>query len=90
MSELKDINLIINNELNKKGRIGNINNLGARSNTYSVALGMLLYFNNKLLLRNKDFTSLSEEEINMMCDDASEEGSTNTLISRVVGYFFDN
>ena len=90
LSELKDINLIINNELNKKGRIGNINNLGARSNTYSVALGMLLYFNNKLLLRNKDFTSLSEEEINKMCDDASEEGSTNTLISRVVGYFFDN
>ena len=90
LSELKDINLIINNELNKKGRIGNINNLGARSNTYSVALGMLLYFNNKLLLRNKDFTSLSEEEINKMCDDASEQGSTNTLISRVVGYFFDN
>ena len=67
LSEIKDINLLINNVFNKNGKIGKINNLGARDNSYSVALGMLKYFNSKLLLRNREFSSLTEEEIDAMC-----------------------
>ena len=90
LSEIKDINLLINNEFNKKGKIGKINNLGARDNSYSVALGMLKYFNSKLLLRNREFSSLTEEEIDAMCTISEKNTSKNSLISRVVGYFFDD
>ena len=90
LSEMKDINLLINNEINKTGRIGQINDLGARDNCYSVALGMLKYFNEKLILRNRDFTSLSEEEIYQMCLVDSGDNGTNSFISLVASYFFDN
>ena len=90
LSEIKDINLLINNVFNKNGKIGKINNLGARDNSYSVALGMLKYFNGKLMLRNKDFTSFSEEEIDAMCTVNEKDTSKNSLISKVVGYFFDD
>lgn len=90
LSEIKDINILINNEFNKNGKIGKINNLGARNNTYSVALGMLKYFNEKLILRNKEFSSLNEEEIDTMCSISIKETGKNTLISKVVGYFFDD
>ena len=90
LSEIKDINLLINNVFNKNGKIGKINNLGARDNSYSVALGMLKYFNSKLLLRNREFSSLTEEEIDEMCTISEKNTSKNSLISRVVGYFFDD
>ena len=90
LSEIKDINLLINNVFNKNGKIGKINNLGARDNSYSVALGMLKYFNSKLLLRNREFSSLTEEEIDAMCTISEKNTSTSSLISRVVGYFFDD
>ena len=90
LSEIKDINLLINNVFNKNGKIGKINNLGARDNSYSVALGMLKYFNGKLMLRNKDFTSFSEEEIDAMCTVNEKDTSKNSLIYKVVGYFFDD
>ena len=90
LSEIKDINLLINNIFNKNGKIGKINNLGARDNSYSVALGMLKYFNSKLLLRNREFSSLTEEEIDAMCTISEKNTSKNSLISRVVGYFFDD
>ena len=90
LSEIKDINLLINNVFNKNGKIGKINNLGARDNSYSVALGMLKYFNSKLLLRNREFSSLTEEEVDAMCTISEKNTSKNSLISRVVGYFFDD
>lgn len=90
LSEIKDINLLINNVFNKNGKIGKINNLGARDNSYSVALGMLKYFNSKLLLRNREFSSLTEEEIDAMCTISEKNTSKSSLISRVVGYFFDD
>lgn len=90
LSEIKDTNLLINNVFNKNGKIGKINNLGARDNSYSVALGMLKYFNSKLLLRNREFSSLTEEEIDAMCTISEKNTSKNSLISRVVGYFFDD
>lgn len=90
LSEIKDINLLINKTFNKNGKIGKINNLGARDNSYSVALGMLKYFNSKLLLRNKEFSSLSEDEIDAMCTISEKNTSKNSLISKVVGYFFDD
>ena len=90
LSEIKDINLLINNVFNKNGKIGKINNLGARDNSYSVALGMLKYFNSKLLLRNREFSSLTEEEIDAMCTISEKNTSKNSLIYRVVGYFFDD
>lgn len=90
LSELKDINLLINSEFNKTGRIGKINNLGARNNIYSVSLGMLKYFNDKLMIRNKEFTSLSEDEIYQMCLVDTSDNNGSSFMSRVVGYFFDN
>ena len=51
---------------------------------------MLKYFNSKLLLRNREFSSLTEEEIDAMCTISEKNTSKNSLISRVVGYFFDD
>ncbi len=90
LSELKDISHIIN-RLFKNAHIGKINDIGARDNSYSVALGCLKYFNYKLSLREKDFGMLSDDEIElMMSNDSKLTIAKNTIIGKVFNYFFDN
>ena len=78
-------------KLRAKGRIGKINNVGARDNAYSVSLGMLTYFNSKLVLRNKDYSTISESDLNDLCSHNSKVGiASDSILGKVFSYFFDN
>lgn len=91
LTKIKDFNLLLNYEFNDKVKIGNINNIGARDNSYSVAIGILHYFNDKLSLRNKDYSTISESDIENMCNNDSRlEVASDSILGKVFGYFFDN
>ena len=91
LSEIRDLSIPVNNIFATKGRIGKINNVGARDNAYSVSLGMLTYFNSKLVLRNKDYSTISESDLNDLCSHNSKVGiASDSILGKVFSYFFDN
>ena len=70
--------------------IGNITIMGIRNNKYSVALGNILCFVNKLNLKGVKATMVekqSGEEIGVPSKN-SVSISTESMISKVFGYFF--
>ena len=90
-TELPDFQLAIDTEL-ENGKIKKIKTVGIRSNEYSVASGALKYFNEKLILRGKDFSMLTEE---MQRDLVSSKKrilnfSEDSVLGKVFGYFFEN
>lgn len=91
LTEMKDFSLALNVVFGKKGKKGNINIIGARENYYSVAIGMLKYFNEKLSLRNKDYSSVTAEDIESMMNVGNKSAvASDSIIGKVFSYFFDN
>lgn len=91
LTEIKEFPIEIASIYGDNIKIGNINRIGARHNKYSIAIGMLLYFNDKLNLRNKEYTMISENDIEVMCNgEAKAIVATDSILGKVFGCFFDN
>ena len=91
LAELKEFVVPVNSVFGEKARIGKINEIGVRDSSYSVAIGMLKFFNSKLLLRGKNYTMVSDEDIESMCENSNKSSiNGDSLIGKVVSYFFDN
>lgn len=91
LSEIKGIEEIVNGIFKSKGKIGDINTIGIRNNSYSVAIGMLKYFYEKLVLRNKEYSFVDDNDIELMCSNNSKMLLANdSIIGKVFSYFFDN
>ena len=75
----------------KNHHVGEVTEIGARNNKYSTALGLIKYYDNKLKLRNKDFsiyTIEEQEELSGMHKKINI--SDNSILGKLFGYFFDN
>jgi len=64
-------------------RVGNIKLLGVRNNKYSSAVGNIIFFINKLKLRNIDYTMIEEEQ-----EYETEKSGIDSMLGKVFGYFF--
>ncbi len=91
MTELKDFNIILEQELGQIAKIGEVKEIGIRNNKFSTSAGLIKYYNSRLKLRNVEFSifDLNEQE------DLGEihrkvNLSENSLLGKVFGYFFDN
>ena len=89
LTELRDMALLVHQVFGGKGRIGVINYLGVRNNIYSTAVGMLISFNNKLRLRDKDYCMFTDDDIDALTNGASSVNN-DSILGKVFGYFFDN
>ena len=89
LTELRDFPLALTSVFGDAAKIGNISTIGVRHNKYSVALGMIKYFNGKLELRNRQYSTVSEAEAAAMVSDEVKP-SGDTILGKVFGYFFDN
>ena len=91
LAELKDLALPVNRTFSN-AKIGFINDIGARDASFSVSLGMLKYFNEKLNLRGKEYSMLNDEELDYMVNSSNSKLITNgdNILSKVFNYFFDN
>ena len=75
----------------KNLRIGEVTEIGARNNKYSTAIGLIRYYDNKLNLRNKNFsifTVAEQEEFGGI--NKKVNLSENSILGKLFGYFFDN
>ena len=91
VSEINYFDRYIENILGNSAKIGTIKEIGARNNKYSVALGMIKYYNSRLKLRNAEFSIFSLEEQEEFGETHKRiEFSENSLLGKIYGYFFDN
>lgn len=88
-SEIKDLEYLLKEVLPNPFKIGKIRTVGVRSNEYSVALGSILSFVDTLKTEGKDYSMLSES--NMESLSSPDENSTisgDSMLGKVFGYFF--
>jgi len=91
LTELKDFNLSLEKVFGHDAKIGKLACLGARDNSYSSAIGIIEYFIYKLEIRGKGISMFTEAELNNLTTvDKEPNANNNTLLGKVVGYFFDN
>jgi len=72
--------------------VAHIDKIGVRNNAYSLALGMIKIFQDKLTLREKEYSMFDEFEEETIITTKKSTGnfSSDSVIGKVVGYFFDN
>ena len=72
-----------------QAHIGNIKTLGVRNCKYSACLGNIVYFINKLKLKGKDYTMISDEEASNMVSSNSTRNTSDSILGKIFGYFFN-
>lgn len=89
LSELKGMDNLVDVYFGSLGKILNMNVLGIRHNKYSSSYGSVLYYDDKLLLRDKESSFFNDEDINRVISIDKERQNTNNIINKVFGHFFD-
>ena len=91
LTEIDDFDIILDEVCGPISSIKNVSEIGARDNKYSVAVGTIKYCNQRLKLKNRDFSIFSiddQEELSGLTKKTNiSEGS---LLGKLFGYFFDN
>lgn len=91
LTEVKDFNILAESIYGKNVTFGNVNIIGVRDNKYSTAVGMIMNFNNKLNLKDKEFSIFDEEEIETLTSTERRINvASDSILGKVFGYFFDN
>lgn len=91
VTETQDFDILVEETLGNIGLIGKIDEIGARNNIYGTAVGMLKYYNERLKLRNIEYSIFNEEEQEELGGSGKKLNiSENSLLGKLFGYFFDN
>ena len=75
------------NEIMFSARKGKVKLIGVRNNKYSTAIGNIIYFINTLKLKGKDYSMLSEDDMDKLSSPKSNNND-ETVLGKVFGYFF--
>lgn len=91
LSEFKDFPLEIESIFGRSASLGKLFIIGARDNKYASCIGMIKYFDNKLKLRDKEFSVLNQDELEVLSGtEAKRIISSDSILGKVFGIFFDN
>lgn len=88
-SNMSNFEYIASEVFDKNVNIGNIKMLGIRNNKYSSCIGNIVYFINKLKLKNKNYSMLTEnesEELSIVRK--NNYSSSDSMLGKIFGYFF--
>lgn len=90
-SEFKDFSLEIENIFGPNAEVHNLSIVGARNNIYATAIGMIKYFNEKINLKDREYSIFDEDDIDAICSSEVKVNIENdSILGKVFGYFFDN
>ena len=91
VTESVDFDILMDELLGNLGHIEKVEEIGARSNKYGTAIGMIKYYHSRLKLRGIDFSILNEEEQEELCGSGKKANvSDNSILGKLFGYFFDS
>ena len=82
--------MLIKDKLGKKASVGSVTMVGLRNNQNSAAVGNIIYFINKLKLKGKEYSMISEEDQDNLSSVNKNTAniSSDSMLNKVVGYFF--
>ncbi len=91
MSEMPGFAPLLDEIFGSEARIGNIETMGIRDNKYAALAGMIKYFYDKLKLRGKEYSMLSEEDEEELIASRKDilNVTENSVLGKFFGYFFD-
>ena len=90
LSELAGFQYMVDNVFELKAKVCNIDIMGIRHNKYSSALGVVKYFDDKLALRGKSLSMVSESDKNNLISTGKKVVTNDNIVNKVFGHFFDN
>lgn len=90
VSELAGFQYLVEDVLGIKARICDIKTMGIRHNKYSSVFGITKYFDSKLSLRGRKENMLSDTDISNLISVKETKGSSDNIINKVFGRFFEN
>ena len=91
VTEMPDFSLVLESVFGHHAKIASVTDLGARNNKYSTSVGLIKYYENKLRLRNKEFSIFNLEEQEELGGVGRKINfSDNSVLGKLFGYFFDN
>ena len=91
LSELKGLETCLEQIFGNIVTVGNVEQIGARHNKYSVSLGMIKYYNSRLKIRNVDYSIFTIEQQEELGGTHKRVNiSDNSLLGKIYNYFFDN
>ncbi|MFA5603310.1 MAG: cell division protein FtsA [Bacilli bacterium] len=90
MSNIAHFQYIVDEVLGKHAIIGNIKVVGVRDNKYSAAIGNIVYFINKLKMREKQYSMFSREDVEELSSTKKNliNISNDSMLGKVFGYFW--
>lgn len=89
ISELNGFGNIVEDVFGLSGTVLNIPTMGIRSNKYSSAIGIIKYYHDKMRLREKNISLLSEDQIKQIEENKQSmlDLTEDTFISKIFDYF---
>lgn len=91
VSEMTDFELTLESVFGRNAMLTRIHEIGVRNNKYSVCLGIIKNYDNKLKLRDKNFSIFTPEELEELSGKHKKINiSDNSILGKLFGYFFDN
>lgn len=90
LSEMTQFDYLVKETFGKKAHVGGINTVGVRNNVYSVALGDIIYFINKLKLKGKNYSMVSTKASEDLSSAKKNNANlvSDSMIGKVAQYFF--
>ncbi len=88
VAECRDIRLILENTFGDNFVLGDIKEIGVRSNKYSTCLGLIKFYAESAKLRDKDYSIFSIEEQQMLSG-AGLGSEDESVIGKLFGYIFN-
>ena len=86
ITNMMNFSQICREKLGKCAIIGSVNLVGLRNNKFSSAIGNIIYFINKLKLKGKDYSMVSNDEVEILS--TPRKNTNDSMLGKVFGYFF--
>ena len=90
LSELAGFQYLVESVFGLQAKVCNISTMGLRHNRYSSVIGAVQYFDDKMSLRGKDVSMISESDAQTLMSPEDKTINSDNIISKVFGHFFDN
>ncbi len=90
-TEIGDFNNLLDKVFTKSHILGKIEVIGVRNNKYSVVVGTTKYYNERLKLKDKEYSVFDDEALEILSGDHKKVNiNENSILGKLFGYFFDN
>lgn len=89
ISELNGFGNVVEDVFGLSGSVLNIQTMGIRNNKYSSAIGIIKYFHDKMKLRERNMSLLSEDQLKQIEENKQSmlDLTEDTFISKIFDYF---